>query len=195
MKASLAGRLCCLLLGVAGCAQVDDPQSFDAWRRDASVRELERELAASQLGAVVPVRQLLRTASDWRRCNGPRFEVPPREHWPQVKQVLSLVAELKRRGILGDVDVASGYRNPLLNACAQGAPASAHTRSFALDLSVGPGQIDIEALCSFWRQEGNHWAMGLSRYPSGRIHLDTSGWRTWGADHTRASSFCGADQG
>ena len=32
--------------------------------------------------------------------------------------------------------------------------------------------------------------MGMSLYPSGRVHIDTSGWRTWGADHSRGSAFC-----
>jgi hypothetical protein len=194
LKAGLARRWCCLLLVLAGCAQAADRESFDAWMQANDVGELERYLAAAQLGGVVATRQLLRTATDWQRCNGPRFEIPPREHWPQVRSVVSLVAELKRRGILREVEAASGYRNPELNACAGGAPRSSHTRSFALDFSAAPGQVDIDGLCGFWRREGRDWAMGLSRYPSGRIHLDTSGWRTWGADHTHATSFCGGEQ-
>ena len=37
---------------------------------------------------------------------------------------------------------------------------------------------------SFWRAQGKGWNMGLSRYPSGRIHVDRTGWRTWGEDYT-----------
>lgn len=187
-------RLACLLLlvlvacGVA--AQQDELASYARWLRTNNVREFEQYLAAERVAGVLPTRQLLRTASDWERCNGPRFEIPPRERWPQVAQVLSLVAELGRRRIVDGVEGASGYRNPELNACARGAPGSAHTRSFALDITAGTGRIDLEALCDFWRNEGSAWAMGLSLYPSGRIHLDTSGWRTWGADHTRGSAFC-----
>jgi hypothetical protein len=32
--------------------------------------------------------------------------------------------------------------------------------------------------------------MGVSRYPSGRVHIDRHGYRTWGATHKRASSYC-----
>jgi hypothetical protein len=32
--------------------------------------------------------------------------------------------------------------------------------------------------------------MGLGRYPSGRVHIDRNGYRTWGASHGRGSSFC-----
>jgi uncharacterized protein YcbK (DUF882 family) len=180
-----------LPIAVAAAAQAeDDSADFERWLQSHSVGEFEQFLAASNLNGVIPTRHLLRTATDWRRCNGPRFEIPPREHWPQVRSVLALLAELKKRRIVKDVEGASGYRNPQLNACAQGAPKSSHTRSFALDISGAPGQIDTEALCSFWRKEGKEWSMGLSRYPSGRIHVDTSGWRTWGSDHKRGTAFC-----
>jgi hypothetical protein len=62
--------------------------------------------------------------------------------------------------------------------------------SFALDITAAPGTVDMERLCRFWREEGKAWQMGLSRYPSGRIHLDVSGWRTWGQDHTRNTALC-----
>lgn len=191
MRRTLALVLC---LAVAACgapaATPDDQAEFDRWRGTHSIADFERYLAEAGLNGVLPTRDLLRTATDWERCGGPRFEVPPREHWPHVKQVLGLVAELKKRGILKDVQGASAYRNPALNACAGGAARSSHTRSFALDLTGAPGQIDMAALCEFWRTQGKAWAMGLSRYPSGRIHLDTSGWRTWGADHTGRSAVC-----
>jgi hypothetical protein len=32
--------------------------------------------------------------------------------------------------------------------------------------------------------------MGLSRYPSGRVHIDTAGFRTWGVDQTGKSTAC-----
>lgn len=179
---------CACAFGRAAAA--DDAQDFDAWIQAHPVGELESFLAQDQLNGVVPTRDLLRTATDWQRCGGPRFELPPRDHWPALKQVLRLVAELKKRGILRDVEGASAYRNARLNACAHGAPRSAHTLSYALDITADPDQVDVPRLCRFWRDEGQRWKMGLSRYPSGRIHLDASGWRTWGADHTRRTSFC-----
>jgi hypothetical protein len=38
--------------------------------------------------------------------------------------------------------------------------------------------------------QGKDWNMGFSRYPSGRIHIDTAGYRTWGYDHTGKSAVC-----
>jgi hypothetical protein len=184
----LLALLCSPLLACA--AAPDDAKAFDDWVAVHPVRDFETDLHDAGLAGVLPTRQLVRTATDWRACGGPQFEVPPRDHWPAVRQVLALVAELKKRGILKDVESASGYRNPKLNACAHGAPRSAHATGFAVDLTGEPGQIDVDGLCRFWRDEGRAWKMGLSRYPSGRIHLDTSGWRTWGEDHTRHTSFC-----
>lgn len=177
---------------LCACAapEPDDAQAFDEWLRTHPVKELEDYLAAERLNGVLPTRHLLRTATDWEKCGGPRFEIPPRDQWPVMRQVVSLVAELKKRGIVKDVEGASAYRNPRLNACAHGAPRSAHTKSFAIDITAEPGQVDVGRLCRFWRDEGQAWRMGMSRYPSGRIHLDVSGWRTWGADHTRRTSFC-----
>ena len=165
------------------------PAPADANRPPISI-DFENYLEQAGLHKLVPVSQLYRTASDWQRCGGPQYEVPPRAHWPEVKEVLALLAELKRRKIVGNVEVASAYRNPRLNACAGGAPRSSHTRSFAIDIVGPPGQVNEQALCAFWRTDGKSWAMGLSRYPSGRIHIDTSGWRTWGADHSRKTAIC-----
>ena len=149
-------RLFLLLLFVAcgAAAQEDDRASYAAWQWTHDVREFERYLATTGRHGVLPTRELLRTASDWERCGGPRYEVPPRERWPQVLHVLDLVTELKKQRILQSVEAVSAYRNPGLNACAQGAPGSAHTRGFALDLAAGVGRIDLEALCRFWRREG-----------------------------------------
>jgi hypothetical protein len=183
-----------LLLLMAACglarAEPDDSQEFEAWIKTHPVGELEAFLAQDKLSGVVPTRDLLRTATDWQRCGGPRFEMPPRDHWPAVKKVIAMVATLKKLGIVKDVEGASAYRNAQLNACAHGAPRSAHTLSYALDITADPGQVDVGRLCRFWRDQGKQWNMGLSRYPSGRIHLDASGWRTWGEDHTRKTSFC-----
>lgn len=191
MTRTLALLLLLAALPAAAAPEEDDGPLFDAWIKTHSVAEFEDDLAASGLNGVVPTRQLLRTATDWKRCGAERFEIPPRAQWPAVKRVLRLVAELKKRKVLEDFEGASGYRNPALNRCAGGARSSAHTRSFALDIIPRhAGGADEQRLCAFWRQEGRAWNMGLSKYPSGRIHLDVSGWRSWGADHTRATSFC-----
>lgn len=189
LAAVLLAFACTAAAGAAPAAG-DDPIDYGVWAREHKVHEFEAFLAESRLKGVVRTRHLLRTATAWRECGGPRWELPPRELWPEVAVVLRLVAELKRLRILQDVEAVSNYRNPRLNACAGGARRSSHTRSFAMDIVAEPGDVDVAALCSFWRSEGKTWRMGLSRYPSGRIHLDTSGHRTWGADHTSRTSMC-----
>lgn len=180
-----------LLVGACAFGPVEDElEAFTQWARNAPVREFEQYLATSNLDGVIPTRQLLRTATDWRRCGGPRFEIPPRGQWLEAAKVLTLVAELKSRKILADFEAVSNFRNAELNACAGGARNSAHTQAFAIDLISRSGKIDEARLCDFWRSDGKTWDMGLSKYPSGRIHLDTSGYRTWGRDQTRATSFC-----
>ncbi|MBA2676311.1 D-Ala-D-Ala carboxypeptidase family metallohydrolase [Ramlibacter sp.] len=191
MMRTLALLLLLAALPAAAAPEEDDAALFDAWVKTHSVADFEEDLAKSELNGVVPTRQLLRTATDWKKCGAERFEIPPRAQWADVKKVLKLVAELKKRKVLEDFEGASGYRNPALNRCAAGAPKSSHTISFALDIvPKGAGGADEQRLCEFWRKEGQAWNMGLSKYPSGRIHLDVSGWRSWGADHTRATSFC-----
>jgi len=171
-------------------AAEDDLAAFSEWVATHPLGDFEKYLAQSGLNGVVPTRQLVRTASDWRKCGGPRFEIPPQEHWPEVKKVLKLVAELKHRKILVDFEAVSNYRNPVLNRCAGGAARSSHTRTFAVDIKPIDGKVDETRLCHFWLKEGKDWNMGLSKYPSGRIHLDVSGYRTWGASHGRDSAYC-----
>jgi hypothetical protein len=168
----------------------EDLDAFTQWARNAPVGEFEQYLATLNLDGVVPTRQLARTAGDWRKCGGPRFELPPRGQWLEVAKVLTLVAELKSRKILADFEAVSNFRNAELNACAGGGPNSAHTKAFAIDVIPRDGKIDETLLCDFWRTDGKTWDMGLSKYPSGRIHLDTSGYRSWGWDQKTGTSFC-----
>ncbi|NPC54548.1 D-Ala-D-Ala carboxypeptidase family metallohydrolase [Caenimonas soli] len=180
-----------LLVGACSFLPVEaELEAFTQWARSAPVSEFEQYLATSNLDGVIPTRQLVRTATDWRKCGGPRFELPPRAQWLDVAKVLTLVAELKSRKILADFEAVSNFRNPELNACAGGARDSAHTQAFAIDVISRDGKIDEALLCDFWRTDGKAWDMGVSRYPSGRIHLDTSGYRTWGSDLTKGTSFC-----
>lgn len=158
-------------------------QLFQQWRagREAQVQAFQTFLQGEKLGDVIPLAQLLRTASDWQRCHAEPFEVPPPSNWPDVASTLRLVAELKQRQLLPPFEVHSAYRNPALNECAHGAAQSAHKTHFALDIvTVGDQSVWIAGLCRFWRTNGQHWNMGLSRYSSGRIHIDTKRYRTWG---------------
>ncbi|MHA6163536.1 D-Ala-D-Ala carboxypeptidase family metallohydrolase [Pseudomonas sichuanensis] len=182
----LAGALSCM-----GVAQADerDVWMFAQWAGDHENRRFREMLVDARLYGVVPIHQLLRSASDWRQCRASPFAVPPASHWPAVRSTLSLIKTLDEQGILRQFEVVSAYRDPSLNACAGGAPSSAHMRAFAVDLLL-PAWADPNPLCSFWQQHGQAWSMGLGRYPSGRIHIDTAGYRTWGGDGGAGSSFC-----
>lgn len=156
---------------------------FEQWRagRETQIQAFEAYLRGERLADVIPLVHLLRTASDWQRCHAEPFEVPPPTNWPDVGSTLRLVAELKRRQLLPPFEVHSAYRNPALNECAQGAAQSAHKTHFALDIvTTGDQSAWMAELCRFWRTEGQRWNMGLSRYSSGRIHIDTKRYRTWG---------------
>ncbi len=188
------------LAGAASAALAQDARDrtlFDHWRQQhaPAVEAFQAQLVAAGVDGVVELHELLKSASAWQDCQADPYAVPPSAQWPAVVSVLSLVRELQRRGVLGAFQVHSGYREPVLNACAGGAARSAHTRAFALDLTPLGGEDPTPALCSFWREHGRAWAMGLSRYPSGRIHLDTLGYRTWGADHSGRSAVCAGAAG
>lgn len=195
---SMASRLAwifCVVACLAGGAwsQTDerDAARFARWRlaHEAQVKPFEGFLERERLSDVAPLHELLRSASMWKECKAEPFQVPPRAQWPEVRQVLQLLALLRERKLLDRIEVVSAYRDEALNRCAGGSPRSAHRRSFAIDLAPLARERAV-ALCRFWREHGAPLAMGLSRYPTGRIHVDRAGYRTWGEDRTRATSFC-----
>jgi hypothetical protein len=163
---------------------------FKIWRdkHAADVEAFEEFLVREQVAQVVPTYQLLRSASMWKECQADPFELPPVQEWSKVRDLLVLLRELRERQVLPGFEVVSAYRDPRLNRCAGGAPGSAHVH-FAVD--IAPLQPEVGArLCQFWRERGQGWQMGVSRYPTGRIHIDRHGYRTWGASHRRESSYC-----
>lgn len=190
MKSARIWLLASALVGL-GAVQADerDVWMFAQWAGDHENRRFREMLVDARLYGVVPIHQLLRSASDWRLCKASPFAVPPASHWPAVRSTLALIKTLDQQGILRQFEVVSAYRDPRLNACAGGAPSSAHMRAFAVDLLLPPW-ADPNPLCRFWQQHGKAWNMGLGRYPSGRIHIDTAGYRTWGGDGGAGSSFC-----
>lgn len=185
-----------VLAGLAGCAsgpgETRDAAMYAAWaaahRED--VRAFEAFLAQAGVAGVVRSDELLRSASSWRDCGAEPYATPPPAQWPAAVRVLELLRTLVEAGVLGPFEVHSAYRAEPLNTCAGGARGSAHLRSFAVDLTPRDGRDATAALCAFWRGQGRAWAMGLSRYPSGRIHVDTAGYRTWGADQTGRTTAC-----
>jgi hypothetical protein len=143
---------------------------FEAWQQAAGV------------AGVLPSWQLMRTASMWRECGGPPFEVPPPAHWPDLVRTLAFIRDHVKPA-LGEVEAVSGYRNPALNACARGAPTSAHVDFFALDL-IPLAEIErpelFRRLCALHAAHGQAQAVGLGFYAFRRFHVDTRGFRRWG---------------
>jgi hypothetical protein len=190
-KSLLKGMLA-LVFASALTVQADerDEGMFTQWAARHDAAGFTQMLADNQIDGIVPLYQLLRTASDWQACAAEPFSVPPPSLWPSVKSTLQLLKALSSEQILSEFEVVSAYRDPELNACAGGAPKSAHTRAFAVDLLIAAPDDAAARLCAFWKLQGARWNMGLSQYATGRIHIDTAGYRTWGDDFTNKTSFC-----
>jgi hypothetical protein len=182
-----------LCAAAARAQTADDDRDLTLYRQwlpahAAEVTAFEAFLAQQKVADVVPTYQLLRSASMWRECKASPFQLPPPAQWPLTSDVLVLLQELRRTSVLGPFAVVSAYRDPALNRCAHGSRHSSHMR-FAVDI-VPLAPTDDQKLCGFWRAQGRTWNMGLSRYPSGRIHVDRTGWRSWGEDYTLRTSYC-----
>lgn len=192
------GRLFALLLAAAlagaapaGAQQLPEGQSeaeYRAWLAAspgtrASVLSFEAWQQAAGVSGVLPTWQVIRTASMWRVCNGPPFEVPPPHHWPAMAKTLRFIRDHVRPA-LGPVEAVSGYRNEALNACAQGAATSAHRDFFALDLvpvrPVERGEL-FRILCAVHARHGPGYGAGLGFYAFQRFHIDTRSFRRWGS--------------
>jgi hypothetical protein len=144
--------------------------SFESWQEAAGVRN------------VIPTYQLIRTASMWRECNGPAFEVPPFRLWPGMVNTLRFIRD-HVKGAVGEVEAVSGYRNPALNVCARGSERSAHLDFFALDLiPLHPLERRelFRRLCATHARYGQAAGAGLGFYAFQRFHIDTRSFRRWG---------------
>lgn len=172
---------------------------FEAWlERNAgnriAITEFRAHLAANGVEDVLPVWQLVRTSSSYRGCRAQPFEVAPREKWDNIVKTLKFV-EADVIPAVGRVQAVSGYRNSGLNRCSAGAPGSAHQQFFALDLmpvdaSVGRSEL-IRGVCAAHSRDGEAFDAGLGFYNGRRFHVDTNGYRRWGANGRGASSPCG----
>ena len=145
--------------------------SFESWQEAAGVR------------GVLPTFQLVRTASMWRECSGPAFEVPPFRLWPGMVATLRFIRD-HVKGAIGEVEAVSGYRNPALNTCARGAERSAHLDFFALDLipkqPLTRRQL-FERVCPMHSRAGRAAHAGLGFYSFTRFHIDTRSFRRYGS--------------
>jgi hypothetical protein len=172
--------------------------AFEAWlARDtenrAAVAEFSAHLTSAGVGDVLPAWQLVRTSSSWRECGADGFEVAPRDKWDNIVRTLRFVKE-EVVPVVGPVRALSGYRNASLNACSNGAPASAHRHFHALDLMPVSADVSraelIQDVCRAHARAGRDHDTGLGFYSGMRFHVDSSGFRRWGANGSGATSPC-----
>ena len=174
-----------------------DKDAYDNWlARDPAVRAevlgFESFLKGQELRDVLPTWQLTRTASDYKQCAGPAFEVAPIEEWQHIAETLRFIHK-HVEPVIGEVEAKSGYRNPDLNACAGGARESAHRRFFALDLvprrPIARAGL-IRSICAIHGFRGKGYDIGLGFYNGLRFHIDSKGFRRWGPNGRGATSPC-----
>lgn len=185
-----------LLLTLAACAAFAPSKTryarwLDAGHR-ADVEQYAAYLRSENVGDVVPMPALARTARRWRLCGNVEFAVPPAELRPNMPPTLRLVARLRDEGILDPSMARSVYRDAAMNACAGGSARSRHLQNRAIDFDLPERGDNVERLCAFWREHGQALEMGLGFYTPTAIHIDTAGYRTWGGDHTWRTSLCTA---
>ena len=113
-----------LLVAATAHADERDLWLFAQWAGAHQTGPFREMLVDARLYGVVPIHQLLRSASDWKLCRASPFAVPPASNWPQVRSTLSLIKTLDEQGILRQFEVVSAYRDPRLNVCAGGAANS-----------------------------------------------------------------------
>ena len=125
-------------------------------RHQQQVRAFNDYLETWQVSGVLPTWQILRTATSWHRCGGMPFEVPPTSEWPHIVQTLRYVRDYVVPAV-GPVEAVSAYRNPSLNACAGGAPESAHKHYSAIDMvplrRTSRGEL-MRTLCAVQARRG-----------------------------------------
>jgi len=164
-----------------------DEPGYRAWvtadpHRALYVKSFNDYLVTYGVGGVVPTWQLIRTASDWRKCGHQPFEVPPTAHWPNIVAALRFIGAFILP-VIGPVEPVSAYRNPSLNVCARGAPTSTHLTGGAIDMVPSKPttrEYLMETLCRIHLKDGGWNNIGLGFYKGVRFHIDATKNREWG---------------
>ena len=202
--------LALILLSLGACASAQafnpaadyvtagqDEPGYRAWQaadpsRPVYVKAFNSYLVTYGVGGVVPTWQLLRTATDWQRCNAQPFEVPPTEAWPNIVAALRYVGAYVEPRI-GQVEAVSVYRNPALNACAGGAAESTHKTMGAVDmvpLTPTSRETLMTKLCALHQASGERNVIGLGLYKGLRFHIDAKKFREWGMAGAKGGYGC-----
>jgi hypothetical protein len=166
-----------------------DEPGYRAWYGTTNlhaiqVRAFNKYLIDWGVGGIVPTWQMLRTATSWEKCGAQPFEVPPTAEWPHIVQTLRYIHDYVIPAV-GPVEPVSGYRNPVLNLCAGGAPESAHKHYSAIDLvPLQPTTREhlMKSLCAVHGRRGLDYEVGLGFYAFLRFHVDTTKYRRWNMD-------------
>jgi hypothetical protein len=185
-----------LVVLLTGAARAEPP--FMDWvdaapERRAEVVAFERYLERARVDGVLTTDLLLRNASSWKSCGlGFPYSMPPRTLWPHVVTTIKFIRD-EIVPAIGPVTVESGYREPLLNRCAHGAPKSAHALYYALDLiperAIARRDL-IATICKLHVRKGKAYNVGLGFYDGVRFHIDTKSYRRWGSDNHGKTSPC-----
>ena len=194
-----AALLClCFLLVNCSSAPPDPQTAFETWLaaqpdRAARFERFEAMLRREGVADVVPNRELWLTDRKDPECVIEPYTMPPEELWPRIVPALRFIRDYVKPAI-GDVAVASSYRDDALNTCVHGASQSAHRNFYALDLvpvddAVSREQL-IGALCPIHAREGRRFGIGLGIYRARRFHIDARGYRGWGEDFHGATFPC-----
>ena len=186
--------LAVVIASLAGCDQRTPEYRFNDWTatpQAARLDDYQDFLRRQKIEDAVPMESLLRSGRRWRRCGIAEFVVPPESAWPNMVPTLSAVKQMRAADLLRGEQIASAYRDPVFNRCEGGSSRSKHLANNALDFDLpraAPG--DVARLCAWWRRHGSELKLGLGFYDADKIHVDTSGFRTWGYDYTRKTSLC-----
>jgi Peptidase M15 len=196
MRSSIVLPALLLALTSCGSSENRDSTRFIQWQQEGSNKAetaaLQSYLSRKGVGAVIPIRQLLRSDTKWRLCGAEPFDVPPKAYWPHMVPTLALIRD-EVQPLVGAVEAQSVFRGAEINRCIKGASRSYHLRFHAIDMRPGKGvsRADlIEKLCALHTHKGMALNMGLGIYRGTRFHIDTAGYRRWGHDHRAASSPC-----
>lgn len=186
--------LAVVIASLAGCDQPAPEHRFNDWvatPQAARLVDYRSFLRRQKVEDAIPMESLLRSGRRWRRCGIDEFVVPPEAAWSNMVPTLSAVKQLRASGLLHGERIASAYRDPVFNRCEGGSSRSKHLANNALDFDLAQAASgDVARLCAWWRQHGPELKLGLGFYEADKIHIDTSGFRTWGYDYTRKTSLC-----
>lgn len=202
MKRALAVGLIAIMLALLVATPIrhyfvpGDADLFARWRNGpdkAEIAAIEAYFEHEDVGQILPIADILRSDARWRRCAAAEpFAVPPRRLWPAMVPTLRYIRDHVVPAV-GPVRVVSGYRDPVTNGCFKGAKASRHLRFAALDLMPERPLSRtglVARLCPLHARTGARFRVGLGIYSITRFHIDTAGYRRWGADYHAASSPC-----